>query len=430
MTAAKIAAAKLTAAAINAMRPHPKRYEVHDRGCPGLYVVVFPSGRKSFVVRYRSHGLSRKLSLGPFVEQETQEAIALDAPLSLSAARMKATAALHRAKAGFDPAGEKREKKQAERVQDSNSLAVVVETFLELQQREAPLRSIDQRRADLKLLCEKFGRRPVDSITKEQFVIQLDAISIERGPVRANRVQKALKRLLAWYAGRRSGYRSVADNMEARISVAERARTRVLSDDELRRVWTTAESYPHKQFGAYVKFLLLTCARRNEAAGLNRFSELHDGDTNWIIPWQRYKTSRKTKHDVLIPLSKAAQAILAAQPAGEYPFGFKCARPLTNSAVRKAEFDEACGVTGWTLHDLRRTARTLMSRKGTSIDADTAERCLGHVIGGVRRHYDLHQYAEQKLDAFEALAALIDRIVHPPTAEVADIAEARSKRRR
>jgi integrase len=417
------AAAKLTAAAIKAMRPHPKRYEVHDRGCPGLYVVVFPSGRKSFVVRYRSHGLSRKLSLGPFVEQETQEAVALDAPLSLSAARMKATAALHRAKAGFDPAGEKREKKQAERVEDSNSLAVVVDTFLELQQREAPLRSIDQRRADLKLLCEKLGKRPVDSITKEQFVIQLDAISIERGPVRANRVQKALKRLLAWYAGRRSGYRSVADSMEARIKVAERARTRVLSDEELRRIWTTAESYQHKQFGAYIQFLLLAAARRNEAAGFQR-SELQDGDTNWIIPGTRYKT----KVDTLIPLSAAAQAIIAAQPAGEYPFGFKGARPLTNSAVRKAEFDKASGTSGWTLHDLRRTSRTLMSRVG--ISSDHAERCLGHVIGGVRRHYDLHEYESEKRHAFEMLAALISNIVHPQEAVVADLAKERGKRRR
>ena len=82
------------------------------------------------------------------------------------------------------------------------------------------------------------------------------------------------------------------------------------------------------------------------------------------------------------------------------------------------------------MHDLRRTARTLLSRAG--ISADIGERCLGHVIGGVRRHYDLHEYETEKRAAFEALAALIGRIAHPPTegVGVADLAAERRKRRR
>ena len=68
-------------------------------------------------------------------------------------------------------------------------------------------------------------------------------------------------------------------------------------------------------------------------------------------------------------------------------------------------------MTGWTLHDLRRTGRSLMSRAG--VDADHAERCLGHVIGGVRGTYDRHAYHAEKKRAFEMLAAQIDRIVHP-----------------
>jgi integrase len=77
----------------------------------------------------------------------------------------------------------------------------------------------------------------------------------------------------------------------------------------------------------------------------------------------------------------------------------------------KHKFDEACGVADWTLHDLRRTARSLMSRAGVA--PDHAERCLGHVIGGVRGTYDRHEYAEEKRKAFEALAGQIDRIVNP-----------------
>ena len=77
----------------------------------------------------------------------------------------------------------------------------------------------------------------------------------------------------------------------------------------------------------------------------------------------------------------------------------------------KHKLDEAGGVTGWTLQDLRRTARSLMSRAG--IPSDHAERCLGHVIGGVRGVYDRHEFHAEKMRAYEALAAQIDRIVNP-----------------
>jgi hypothetical protein len=52
-----------------------------------------------------------------------------------------------------------------------------------------------------------------------------------------------------------------------------------------------------------------------------------------------------------------------------------------------------------------------MSRCG--VDADVAERCLGHTISGVRGIYDRHAYHAEKKTAFEALAAQIDRIIHP-----------------
>jgi integrase len=78
----------------------------------------------------------------------------------------------------------------------------------------------------------------------------------------------------------------------------------------------------------------------------------------------------------------------------------------------KQQLDDACGVCGWTLHDLRRTARSLMSRAG--VQTDYAERCLGHVISGVRGVYDCWEYLPEKRTAYDKLAALIERIVNPP----------------
>jgi integrase len=157
---------------------------------------------------------------------------------------------------------------------------------------------------------------------------------------------------------------------------------------------------------------LLTSARRAEAAAL-KWSEI-DGD-DWILPAAR----NKTKVDLVRPLSKAAQAILAERPriAGcPYVFSNGGRTALAGFSRLKQKFDAACGVTGWTIHDLRRCSRSLLSRAGVS--PDHAERCLGHVIGGVRETYDRHAYHTEKLQAFEALAAQIERIVNPPQGDV------------
>jgi integrase len=116
----------------------------------------------------------------------------------------------------------------------------------------------------------------------------------------------------------------------------------------------------------------------------------------------------------LVPLSAAAMAVLEQLPRigrADFVFTVSGRVPISSFTQRKIAFDRACGVTGWTLHDLRRTARSLLSRAG--IDADTAERCLGHVIGGVRGVYDRHEYREEKARAFEVLAQQIGRIITP-----------------
>jgi integrase len=416
---------KLTAIAVANARPGHTRREIHDRGCPGLFLVVQPTGHKSWAVRYRFRGLSRKLTLGPVLtasgEIEPASEPQIDTPLSLMAARELAIKALRQAKAGVDPVVEKRQKRNAERAADANTLQAVCDTYLELVQREKPMRTIDQRRADLALICKPLGQLPLDIITREQFIHVFDVISKTRGPVRADRVLMAMKRLLKWYSGRRSNYFSVLANVGRRISIKDRARTRVLSDPELRALWLTAEKYP-APFGPYLRFLLLTATRRDEAAGMRR-SELLD-PARWVIPASRYKTNV----DVLLPLSKATQEIIHAQPEGEFIFPAKGGRgPLDSFHRHKKAFDAVCGIAPWRIHDLRRSARTLLSRAG--ISADVGERCLGHVITGVRAHYDMHEYEKEKRHAFEALAALIERITHPPAADIADLAAERGKRR-
>jgi integrase len=417
---------KLTPITIANLRARAKRYEVSDHGCPGLRVVVFPSKRKSFIVRYRYRGLQRKLTLGPCLTErgvvEPTGAPETDTPLSLLAARELATRALRQAKAGTDPTAEKRKKREEQLAAESDTLNAIAQEFL--RREGARLRTLDQRRSDLELLCDSaLGRLPVAEIKRGQFARAFDHIADTRGPVRSDRVQSATKRLLAWHA-ERSEFVSPLGRGGRRTSIRERARTRILADDELQPVVETAEHRKDDPFAAFVLFLLHTATRRGEAAGLRR-SELVDGGRAWLIPAARHKGKR----DVLIPLSRAAQRIIAAQPQrGDYVFSAHGTHPLGDFASRKVDFDRRCGVTGWTIHDLRRTARTLLSRAGVS--ADIAEMCLGHALTGVRGTYDRHAYETEKRHAFEALAAQIERIVRPPEPKVADIAAARGKRRR
>jgi integrase len=177
-------------------------------------------------------------------------------------------------------------------------------------------------------------------------------------------------------------------------------------------------------FPALIQFLILTAARRDEAR-LMTFAEL-SGGSDWVLPASRNKVGL----DLVRPLAKPALDILAGLPridGSEFVFSNTGRRPFSGLSRAKMKFDKDCGVTGWTLHDLRRTARSLMSRAG--ISADHAERCLGHVIGGVRGTYDRHEYYAEKREAYQALAELIDRIVNP-RANVAELSAAKKSRRK
>ena len=141
-------------------------------------------------------------------------------------------------------------------------------------------------------------------------------------------------------------------------------------------------------------------------------------NSNNPLPVAKARKTRARRRSRTVP-SQAAQDILA-----KVPRVVGCAFCFTNDGRhamggfgrRKRAFDEECGVSGSTLHDLRRTARSLMSRAG--VPSDHAERCLGHVLPGVRGTYDRHEYVAEKRRAFAALAAQVERIVNPPAGNV------------
>jgi len=357
-----------------------------DQTMPGFGLMVTDAGAKSFVVQYRAGGVSRRMKIGD--------------NLTVDEARKLARKRLSEVDHGRDPLKEKRKEKESAK----NSLRSIVEEY---QRREGGrLRTAGWRIGALErhVLKTALADKNIEEIKRSDIVRLLDTVE-DRGPVMADKVLAILSRIFNWHAARSDDFRSPIIRGMARTSTGERSRDRILSDDELRAVWRATES-PTGPFPALVRFLLLTAARRSEAAEM-RWDELVGKD--WVLPGARNKTGL----ELVRPLTDAAMDVLAGLPKiGKGEFVFATVRsPHPNFDRGKKQFDAACGVTGWTLHDLRRSARSLMSRAG--VPSDHAERCLGHVIGGVRGTYDRHEYHEEKRRAFEALAAQIERIVNP-----------------
>jgi integrase len=356
-----------------------------DSDPTGFGLMVTARGRRSFVLQYRVSGRSRRITFKP--------------GLSLIEARKEARKLVGDIAKGGDPMEERRKAHP----DAENALRTIAEEYFKRE--GGKLRSIDDRRAVFqRVILPKFGGRQIGSIKRSEIVRWLDSIEDKRGPASAQKAYAYLSKLFNWHATRDDDFLSPVVRGMSRVRPGERARDRILSDDELRALWLTAEATPGP-FGAFVRVLLLTATRRNECARMSR-SEL-DGDT-WVIPSSRMKS--KTEH--VVPLSVPARAILDSLPIlGEWIFTADGKLPIRGWGKFKTELDKRSGVTGWVLHDLRRTARSLMSR--ASVDADVAERCLAHSIRGTRSVYDRHSYVPQKAAAFEALAAQIERILHP-----------------
>jgi integrase len=390
------------------VQPGRERSIYWDASLPGFGLQVTKSGHRSFVIQYRAAGRSRRM--------------AIDGVLGLVNARKRAKALLGAAANDKDPLEERRQTAAA----SANTLRAIAEDYLRLEcgvRRDAEgrpvfpetggkLRSARQRLQMLeRLVYPKLGKHPIANLKRSDLVRRLDAISDENGPVMADRVLATMRRIMNWHASRSDDFRSPIVRGMARTSGKERKRARILTDDELRAVWKAAGAAAGP-FGQFVKFLLLTGARRNEAAGLllKEIETRTEDTTDWILPAAR----NKVKIDLVRPLSSAARAIVDQLPRiGKpgYVFTTSGRAPIGGFSKFKAGFDQAADVADWTLHDLRRTARSLMSRAG--VPSDHAEICLGHVLTGVRGTYDRYEYYAEKKRAFEMLAAQIDRILKP-----------------
>ena len=369
----------------------------------GFGVRVTAGGAKAFVLNYRHQGRERRFTIGRFPDWSVIRAV------------REARDLRQRVDRGENLFAHKAQPAEPKTIND------ILTEFVErhVRNKDRPLRTADEYESAFdRLVRPAIGKIAVYELRRSDVAKMLDRIEDANGPVMADRARAYLRKALGWYAERDDKFNinSAIVRVAPRSNSKDRARTRVLSDFEISAIWKASDDLG--VFGALVKTLFLTAQRRDEVARMT-YSEIGD-DGIWTIPPERYKTKRANH----VPLSKQALAIIHTQPkvsSSDYVFassagtpfsGFSKKKNALDRTVRAAQKKEADRVLeqipNWRLHDVRRTAKTLMQRAG--VRPDISERVLGHVIAGVEGTYDRYGYEAEKRDALDRLAEMIERI--------------------
>ena len=398
----------MTTKAVEAIKPSRNRHEYPDPALAGLYLVVQPSGAKSWALRYRFAGRPKKLTLGKWPI------------MGVAAARAAASEAIEAVELGDDPSAAKKKAKAARieaQLSERDKIKTLVEQYAKRHLAALKSGATVKRELDRHVVAA-WGDRDIHDIAKRDVIDLLDGIADSGRVVTANRVRAYLNKFLNWCVER--DILDASPTTGVKPVAKETSRDRVLSDTEIRWFWNACDELG-QPWGPLGKVLLLTGQRLGEVVGMTD-AEIN-GDT-WHLAADRTKNGRA--HDV--PLSNATRDVLAgmeriaggpgyyhtttgATPlSGYYKGRDHIAKRMQEIAAK--ETGEPVEIPRWTFHDLRRTAATGMARLG--IPVRVTEAVLNHVSGtggGIVAVYQRHDYAEEKRRALDAWARLVADLV-------------------
>ena len=354
--------------------PHGKAQITYwDEGLPGFGVRV-GARRKTFIVIVRP---GRRIKLGTYPRTTLKDA-RREAYLRLSARGVQST------------------------VDEAPATGEVVKQFIEIHHAQSrPRWRKEQERLLTKHFLTKWKDVPFSRVTTKDVLAITDGL--QGVPSEQLHVHRALKTLFTWARKRHMIASSPLDDL-GRPNVPV-DRERVLSDRELVAIYRAAQEvgYP---FGHIVLIIIHTAMRRGEVGALKRSYVTAEAIT---LPGEMTKNGRE------LVLPNLINGELSAIPsAGNFDYFFPTVGggPFNSWSKSKSAFDKLCGVTNWTLHDIRRTVRTKLSEWSCCDDA-TAERILGHVSSETRvsriynrwKHFPQMKAALEKYE--EKLAALL-----------------------
>lgn len=391
-----------------------------DKLAPGAFIAdtevknftarCLPSGVVTYAYRYRAKGKQRWLPLG------------LHGGITPQQGRTLAKKRAGEVADGRDPVAEQEAERKARK--GASTVNAMLDSFVDIHVRKNLRSAAENERVFDKYVRPHIGSRSLQEVRRSDVVAMLDKIAVQNGKVMADRTLAHLSAAFNWHAVRDDTFNSPIIKGMARTKPRERVRKRSLDDQEIRDLWKALDTanvpgcYP-----AFVRTLFLTGARRGEVAGMS-WPEIDR--RIWTIPAERgdrqgHKTGDLTG-DKVVPLTATVLSLLGkprkrgfafTTTRGGEPFsGFSKAKKALDAEIaklRRAAKREP--MPRWVIHDLRRTARSLMSRAGVS--TDIAERVIGHVIPGVRGVYDRHAFLPEKTDALERLGRLVAEILDP-----------------
>ena len=405
---------KLSPREISTLTLPPGKVDVlhFDDAIPGLALRLRAGGKKSWVFQYRVGTKQRRLSLGSATALHAHEA-------------RKRAALLHaEVKLGRDPVGDK----TAAKARANETFGAVLPLFLARQKERLRPRAFVEVERHLNVHGKRLHHLPLAGITRRDVASVLTAVVVRLSGASANRVRTSLLSFFGW-----SIREGLLDSNPAAWTERreERARNRLLTDDELREIWASLRD---DAYGAIIRLLILTGARREEIGGL-RWSEVNLEHGLITLPHERVKSHRT--HEIV--LSAPAVAILRARPHLTWPDGSPCdlvfgrgARGFSDWVGSKIDLDKRIITTrqvaakqagvdiakiqtmpAWVPHDFRRLISTTMHDR-LGIAPHIVESILGHVghQAGTAGRYNLALYRKEKAAALvlwaEHLLALIE----------------------
>lgn len=387
----------LTDTALKALKPKDKIYSVADER--GLSVEVYPTGGIVWRFRYRLAGKYEKLTLGKYPA------------LSLKNARIKRDEAAALVALGTSPAQQKQLAKVA--AADSTTMRDFAERyFRDIQVKDRKDNTIPRRYLDKDIL-PFVGDKPIRDVTTEDVRSIIWRKKDHGFDAAAGQIRGVLKRLCDYAVTCGLMPTNPVLALPMRHVHKSVSRDRTLSPDEIRLFLRSAlASNIRRQFKIALHLILLTMVRKSELL-LARWDDVHLDLAEWHIPAENSKTGKAH----IVYLSKQAMAlfeelrVLASGSELVMPGRGSLTKPFAHNAINTALKKALQGqdVPAFTIHDLRRTASTLLNENGWA--SDVVEKALNHTIGGVRGVYNRAEYADQRRDMLQFWADFIEKLV-------------------
>jgi integrase len=437
-------ARKLTAVAVEKLKAGKTRREIPDGAASGLYLVVQPTGEKSWAMRFRRPDSKHaKLTLGALssdlTDKETSAEPVIGGPLTIKAAHRLAAKINHQRALGIDVIAETAAAKHRRRLESDegagNTYPALVARFItEHAQKKTRRWHHTARFLGLRYpkngdgepqvitggLCDRWASKPVRAIdgsdiytiVNETQRLGVPGLKRQKDGQLTDAMARAVFAALSSFFGWCVQHRKVDKNpcTGGYRPKPPMKRDRVLSEAEIVTFWNACDALGEPTAQA-LRLLLLTGCRLREVSEMQR-SELSADGASWTIPSSR--TKNRLKH--IVPLPPLARDIIASvKPiAGKAGFVFTISgkKPISIGSKVKHNLDAAMNIPAWRLHDLRRTAASGMAK--LRIGPHIVEAALNHVSGvkaGVAGTYNVYAYEPEKKAALERWAAHVEGLV-------------------